>query len=233
MSKSTFKFHGIVITALSFLAVIVAFPFNEIARILIGLFLLSGLGLIGVYISQSISLNLKLVDRSKSVLYRIAEALVIGTATAVFVLTAVKLFSYIIPELALRFKHDASISYWQIIRIVIYAPIAEEIVFRLFFMTLIIWTIRKFTHKKHDNPSDATLKWSIFISSALFAFAHLPGWLQVTNKIEVYLLVIVLNMIASYTFSWVFYTRGIYLAIVAHFAADVVGHVIGARLMFG
>ena len=100
-------------------------------------------------------------------------------------------------------------------------------------MTLMIWILNNCARQKTEKPRDTFLKWGIFISSVLFAFAHLPAWLQATNKVEVYLLVILLNMIASYAFSWVFYTRGIYLAMVAHFAADVIGHIVGARLMFG
>lgn len=233
MIKIIFTFHGRVIVILSLLAVLVAFPYTDIVRIVVGAIVLSTLGLLGVHLSRSVGLKLELTNKSKSVLYRITEALLIGAITALFVLTAVKLFSFIIPELASRFKHDASTSNWQITRIVIYAPIFEEIAFRLFLMTLVIWILNKFAKQKSERPRDNFLKWAIFISSVLFAFAHLPAWLQVTNKVEVYLLVILLNMIASYAFSWMFYTCGIYLAMVAHFAADVVGHIVGARLMFG
>ena len=119
MFKKISTFHGKTIVCLSLLAVLVAFPFADIVRIVVGVIVLSILGLLGVYFSSSIGLQLELIDKSKSVLYRITEALVIGAVTALLVLTAVKLFSFIIPELALRFKNDASTSDWQIVRIAI------------------------------------------------------------------------------------------------------------------
>ena len=233
MLKTILSFHGRAVVSLSLLAMLVAFPLTEILRIVMGVIVLAGLGLLGVYFSHSVGLKLELQNKSRSAPYRIVESLLIGAVTALFVLTVVKLFSFIIPELALRFKHDAGTSPWQMTRLVIYAPIFEEIIFRLFLLTLVIWICNKFKLEKPEKPKKHFLQWGVFISSLLFALAHLPGWLQITNKVEVYLLVVLLNMIASYAFSWVFLTRGVYLAMVAHFAADVVGHIVGARLMFG
>lgn len=232
MLKIINSFHGKLIIALSFAAVLIAFPINEPLRIAIGMVILSGMGLAGIYFSYSIKLSLHLNKFNKSVFYRVLEALAIGATTALFVLISVKLISFILPEISLRFKHDVAVPLMQITRVVFYAPIFEEIVFRLFFMTLIIWAFRRLIKGNSFEMEDKFVKWGIAISSLLFALAHLPGWLQVTDKFQVFVVVILLNMVASYVFSWMFLSRGLYLAMVAHFAADVVGHILGARLLF-
>lgn len=214
------------------LAALAAFQF-EFLRTLVGFLVFAVLSLIGIRLAELINWEINAVPTSKKTHYLITEALVIGMLTALFVLTSVKLLSNLIPELVLRFQHDAGLPATAIARVVLFAPIAEELIFRLFIMTLTYWLLTKvFRENSPPGQNQSFLKWSFLVSAILFALAHLPGWIRVTDKFEVFGFVILLNMIASYSFSWLFCNRGIYLAIVAHFSADVFGHIIGARLMF-
>lgn len=220
------------ILLLSGLAALAAFQF-EVLRTVIGFGIFSTLGLLGIRLSGIIKWEINSIPSNKSIAYLVFEAIVIGMIIAMFVLTSVKLLSNLVPELRLRFEHDARLTNLAIARVVIFAPIAEEIIFRLFLMIFIYWLCEKIFGQSPTGRSGSYLRWSFFLSAILFALAHLPGWIQVSNKMEVFVIVILLNMIASYSFSWMFYNRGIYLAILAHFSADVVGHIVGARLMFG
>lgn len=213
-------------------AALAAFQF-EILRTIIGFLVFAVLSLLGIRLAGLISWEINAIPTNKKISYLITEALAIGMLTALFVLSSVKLLSNLIPELALRFQHDAGLPTAAIARVVLFAPIAEELIFRLFIMTSTYWLFRKvFRENSLPGQNQSFLRWSFLVSAILFALAHLPGWIRVTDKFEVFGFVILLNMIASYSFSWMFYNRGIYLAIVAHFSADVFGHIIGARLMF-
>lgn len=213
-------------------AALAAFQF-EVLRTIIGFSVFATFALIGIKLARIINWEINSIPDNKRVLYLITESMVIGMLTAFFVLSSVKLISNIIPELALRFKHDATLSNAAIARVVLFAPIAEEVIFRLFSMTFVYWLLKKVLGQSNESSQNSSfLRWSFLFSAILFALAHLPGWIRITDKIEVLGFVILLNMIASYSFSWMFYNRGIYLAILAHFSADVFGHIIGARLMF-
>ncbi len=232
MTNFSLTNHQRYLLLLSGFAALAAFQF-EFVRTVIGFSVFAILALIGVRLAKLIAWDINIVPTNKKIPYLLLEALVIGMLTALFVLSSVKLISNLVPELALRFQHDAALPPRAIARVVLFAPIAEEIIFRLFIMTLTYWLLRKtFGKNSTQRLKQSFLRWSFLISAIFFALAHLPGWIRITDKIEVFGFVILLNLIASYAFSWMFYNRGIYLAILAHFSADVFGHIIGARLMF-
>ncbi|TNE70749.1 CPBP family intramembrane metalloprotease [bacterium] len=106
------------------------------------------------------------------------------------------------------------------------AGITEEILFRLGLMSLFI-TIIQFL-KQAENPSNRTIWTSIGISAIFFGLIHLP--LQ-KNFVELTPFTISVTMIGNVitgsTFGWIFWKRGLLIAIIAHIAFDLVFHVIG------
>jgi len=106
------------------------------------------------------------------------------------------------------------------------AGITEEIMFRLGLMSLLIAVIQFL--KKAENPSNKTIWTSIIISAIFFGLIHLP--LQ-KNFVELTPFTIgvtmIGNLITGSTFGWIFWKRGLLIAIIAHIAFDLVFHVIG------
>ncbi len=106
------------------------------------------------------------------------------------------------------------------------AGISEEIMFRLGLMSLII-TVIQFL-KKADNPSNKTIWIGIIISAIFFGLIHLP---LSKNFVELTPFTIgvtmIGNLITGSTFGWIFWKRGLLLAIISHIAFDLVFHVIG------
>jgi membrane protease YdiL (CAAX protease family) len=106
------------------------------------------------------------------------------------------------------------------------AGISEEIMFRLGLMSLII-TIIQFL-KKVDNPSNKTIWIGIIISAIFFGLIHLPlskNFVELTPfTISV---TMIGNLITGSTFGWIFWKRGLLVAIISHIAFDLVFHVIG------
>lgn len=233
MNKLCFSNHHKYLLLLCGFASLAAFRL-EILRTTIAFSALATITLIGAKLARSINWNIYYpVPANRKIPYLIAEAVVIGMLTALFVLSSVKLLGTVTPELALRFKYNATLTLGEIARAVMFVSISEEIIFRLFIMTLTYWLFKRtFNEMNSQGVNPGFLRWSFLISAVLFSLAHIPGWVHITDKFEVYGFVTLLDMIASYAFSWMFYNRGIYLVIIAHFSADVFGHIIGARLMF-
>ncbi|RAI89341.1 CAAX prenyl protease-like protein [Algoriphagus yeomjeoni] len=106
------------------------------------------------------------------------------------------------------------------------AGISEEIMFRLGLMSLIITVIQFW--KKVDNPSDKTIWTGIIISALFFGLIHLP---LSKNFVELTPFTIgvtmIGNLITGATFGWIFWKRGLLVAIASHISFDLVFHVIG------
>tara|TARA_R110001592_G_scaffold350912_3_gene647635 strand:+ start:618 stop:1142 length:525 start_codon:yes stop_codon:yes gene_type:complete len=106
------------------------------------------------------------------------------------------------------------------------AGISEEIMFRLGLMSLIITIIQLL--KKMENPSNKIVWTGILISALFFGLIHL---LLSKNFVELTPFTIgvkmIGNLITGATFAWIFWKRGLLVAIIAHTTFDLVFHVIG------
>ena len=106
------------------------------------------------------------------------------------------------------------------------AGITEEIMFRLGLMSLIIAGIQFLN--KVDYPSRKTIWIGIIISAIFFGLIHLP---LSKNFVELTPFTIGVtmfgNLITGTTFGWIFWKRGLLIAILSHITFDIVFHVIG------
>lgn len=109
-----------------------------------------------------------------------------------------------------------------------YGGIAEEIQLRLFLMTLIVWLFAR-THK--TAPSNSVYWFAVLLAALLFGAGHLPAAAQVwpLNAIVVARTVL-LNAVAGVVFGWLYWKRGLEMAMLAHFSADLVLHVAAPAL---
>ena len=107
------------------------------------------------------------------------------------------------------------------------AGITEEIMFRLGLMSLIL-SVFLFL-KKAEEPSNKMVWSSILISSLFFGLIHLPlskNFMELTPfTIGV---TMTGNLITGSTFGWIFWRRGLLVAILSHILCDLVFHVIGS-----
>ena len=106
------------------------------------------------------------------------------------------------------------------------AGITEEIMFRLGLMSLIITGIQFL--KKIEFPSNKMVWTGILISALFFGLIHLP---LSKNFVELTPFTIgvtmIGNLITGTTFGWIFWKRGLLVAILSHIIFDLVFHVIG------
>ena len=106
-----------------------------------------------------------------------------------------------------------------------YGGIAEEILMRLFLVSLFVFILTKIFKK---NEKNSVIVWvSIIIVSIIFGVGHLP----ITSAVVpitpmVVLRAIVLNGIGGIVFGWLYWKKGLEFAIIAHFSADIVLQII-------
>lgn len=108
-----------------------------------------------------------------------------------------------------------------------YGGIAEEVQLRLFVMTLLVW-LGSFISKTDDGKPTKVIFWIANILAAiLFGLGHLPTVALLLPLTPLVLArTLVLNGIGGIVFGWLYWKRGLESAIIAHFAADIVLHVV-------
>ena len=116
---------------------------------------------------------------------------------------------------------------WQGFLVSFYGGINEEILLRLFFMSLLIWIFVKITRSKQGSPSSTIVWTAIIFSSILFGLAHLPIVASLTTITPLYIArALILNGIGGIIFGWLYWKKGLESAIISHFTADIILHVI-------
>lgn len=105
-----------------------------------------------------------------------------------------------------------------------YGGIVEEVELRLFVMTLLVWVVAKI----RDKTPSAGLYWFAILGAALlFGAGHLPAAAQVWPLDAIVVArVLLLNAVAGVVFGWLYWKRGLEVAMLAHFSADLVLHVV-------
>jgi membrane protease YdiL (CAAX protease family) len=114
--------------------------------------------------------------------------------------------------------------WWKGLLASFYGGISEEMLCRLFLVSLLVWLGARMLHASSPR---AGIYWAaIVIAAVLFGIGHLPTLAQATtlNAANVSR-VIGLNALCGIVFGWLFWRRGLEHAIAAHFSADLVLHV--------
>lgn len=143
-----------------------------------------------------------------------------GIVTAVLIVVGDRLFGIYLPTLEVV---NSQVAVWKTLLASLYGGIVEEILLRLFVMSLFAWLIAKI-FRVTEVIKDAWVMWAaILTSSILFGLGHLP----ITSALAaitplVVARAIVLNGIGGVVFGWLFWKKGLEYAMVAHFTADIV-----------
>ena len=127
---------------------------------------------------------------------------------------------------------DTHVPVWVAFMASFYGGIAEEVLMRLFVMTLFVWILSKI-RKTADGLPAAWCVWAaIILASVLFGVGHLPltGELTVITA-PVVVRAIVLNGIGGVIFGWLYWKKGLESAIIAHFSADIILHIVTPAIL--
>ncbi|HVF25821.1 MAG TPA: CPBP family glutamic-type intramembrane protease [Anaerolineales bacterium] len=110
-----------------------------------------------------------------------------------------------------------------------YGGIAEELLLRLFLMSLLAWLGRFVSKTQEGKPTNSVFWIANILAAVLFGLGHLPATAMIIPLTPLVITrAIVLNGLAGVAFGWLYWKRGLEAAMISHFAADIVLHVLFA-----
>lgn len=183
---------------------------------------------VGIFLAKKVHLGAPILEEwlknlpIKSSLKKILRlAVPLGIITGVLIIGFDALFAFVGEPLPV-----VSAPIWQGFLASFYGGIVEEILLRLFFMTLLVWILSKLA-----KPSVAA--WSaILLSSILFGLGHLPATQLLVELTPLIIFrALLLNGIGGLVFGWLYWKKGLLSAMIAHFSTDIVLHVLFPLLL--
>lgn len=164
---------------------------------------------------------------------RLAAALGLGALVGAVVL-AVLVFVLVPlePALAARLRPRAEAPAWMPLALAVEASVLEELVFRLFLFTLVVWLAARAWRRGPVAVTPLQVGIANLVSTLAFAGAHVPAWLAATQvSAALIAAVLLLNGVAGGFLGLVYWRWGMEAAIAAHFAGDLVVQGVGPRLL--
>ena len=194
----------------------------------LGLLLAKRVGL-GTPILDSVTRSESVFDKVRAILPIIiglgvlASLLIVGLDVYIFQPALIQELG----EKANVLNQTAQPAAWKGFLASFYGGIAEEILLRLFVMSLLAW-LGSFIKKTKDGKPTNIIFWIANILTAiLFGIGHLPAAsliLPLTTLVVIR--IVLLNAVGGILFGWLYQKHGLESAMIAHFSADIVLHVL-------
>ncbi|MEY9977304.1 CPBP family intramembrane glutamic endopeptidase [Lysinibacillus sp. RC79] len=124
-------------------------------------------------------------------------------------------------------KAEMAVPVWKSALAIFYGGTAEEILFRLFLMTLLVWIASKIKKAKDGGPTKIGVWLAIIITGVIFGLGHLgiTGAMTAITS-DVILRAVLLNGSLSVIYGWLYWKKGLESAMIAHFSTDFVLHIL-------
>ena len=128
----------------------------------------------------------------------------------------------------IKHSYDAKPTYDYIITALTYGGVVEELMLRLFLMSLISLIIYKIFYKKEKKIPTKVFIIANIISAILFALGHLPSTTSMFGSITPLLFVRCMIMNGSFglAFGWLYRNYGIQYSMLAHFGCHLICEII-------
>jgi len=116
---------------------------------------------------------------------------------------------------------------WKGLLASFYGGIAEEVQLRLFMMSLLAWIGAFIGRSSEGKPTKAVFWIANILAAVLFGMGHLPTVAMFAPLTALVVFrTLLLNGVGGVIFGWLYQTRGLESAMIAHFSADIVLHVL-------
>ena len=181
------------------------------------------LGAIGIFLSKKLGLwKSSFRFEQQPMISAIVVSIVGGLA---LILPDLFIFGKFEPVLLQAYASKLTLSY--ILATVTYGAVIEEVMLRLFMMSLIAFILHKLIERKRGTPSTSVLIAANVISAALFAAGHLPATFMLLGNSPVILLrCFLLNGGIGLLFGRLYRKYGLRYAMIAHGGCHVVSKLI-------
>jgi hypothetical protein len=157
----------------------------------------------------------------------IAPALILGIASSgVLLILEITVFW---PRLPKAMRDDFPIpSLGKRFLASFYGGIDEEILLRLFLLSLLAWLLGFAWHMPGGMPTLGALWLANIIAAVIFGLGHLPATAALVKLTPLLIWrAILLNGVVGLATGYLFWRYGLEAAMLAHFSADIVIHIIG------
>ena len=136
-----------------------------------------------------------------------------------------------IPQVAAMYQGKPSFAYWM--ASVLYGGVIEEVLLRLFMMSLIAYLAWKLFFRREEKPPVGVIIAANILAALLFAVGHLPSTLQMFGEITPMILLrcFLLNGAGGLVFGYLYRKYGIQYSMLAHAGAHIVWKIIWIILL--
>ena len=185
------------------------------------------LGFLGYLLSERIGLMKPVRFEKKPMMVTIGMTLIAGLVLC----TDLFYFRNHIPQVAAMYQEKPSFAYWM--ASVLYGGVIEEVMLRLFLMSLIVFLAWKVFFRREANPPTGVMIAANIIAAILFAAGHLPSTMQMFGEITPMILLrcFLLNGIVGLFFGYLYRRYGIHYSMMAHAGAHIVWKIIWIILL--
>jgi membrane protease YdiL (CAAX protease family) len=153
-------------------------------------------------------------------------ALTGGAIGAVFMIAAdVIVFQPYIPKIG----NGENVVWWKaLLGGTLYGGVVEEILVRLFLMTLVVWILAALFKKNNGEIPKAFFWIGIIFAALLFASGHLPATAKIYGTLSPILITraFVLNGVLGILFGYLYWKKGLEYAMLAHMTVHIVNQLI-------
>jgi membrane protease YdiL (CAAX protease family) len=160
----------------------------------------------------------------------VRSGLLTGISVGVVLLVSLLVLVPRLPNLP--FVIAARLPIWKRFIVCFYGGIYEEVLTRLFLLTLVAWIANRSWRQTAPGLSSSAFWFANVFSAILFGLGHLPStslFMPITPLVVVAALL--LNGVAGIAFGYLYRKRGLEAAMIAHFTADFVIYVVGPVLL--
>ena len=181
------------------------------------------LGAVGIWLSKKTGLWKDEIAITKKPLTASVAVAVIGGLS--MILLDVLLFGRFSDAIMASYAEKPTIVY--ILASITYAAVIEEVMLRLFTMSLVAFILCKIFDKKTGMHTDKILIISNVIAALLFAIGHLPATAEILGLTPMIIFrCFLLNGGIGLTFGWLYRKYGLRYAMIAHGGCHIVSKLI-------
>jgi hypothetical protein len=192
---------------------------------------------VGLLLARKLDLRAPLLESwlyreppSVSVRDSLKSGVLVGISVGIVLLVTLLIAAPHLP--GLPFVSAARAAAWKRVAACFYGGIDEEVLSRLFLLTLLAWLGTRVFQKQKARMSAVTFWSANLIVAILFGLGHLPNAAMVMHITPtVVVLALALNGIAAISFGYLYWKRGLESAMIAHFCADFVIYVVGVTFL--
>ena len=193
----------------------------------VGLWAAHAIGLGAPYIEAALAGNLS----SQSLMYAVVVAIVWGAIAGATLLIADLFFLPYWPQPLVDTARKTTA--WENFSASFYGGINEELLIRLFGLSVLLWLLSLVLHTPSGAPTIAGFWIVNVVMTIVFGLGHLPAIKNLAGTISpvMFARTLLLNAPIGLLCGWLFWIYGIEAAIVAHFCADIIYHVYGTFVL--